>query len=326
MASTLNSDNGAVSGSAGLKSSADATGVLALQTNGTTAVTVDTSQNVGIGTASPSYKLDVNGSVRGDTFVRATSGSVGSYLVANSGGGFGIVGTATNHPLLLDTNDTERMRIDTSGNVGIGTTAPNYRLDVQAPTGTAAITSTTGTNSAYLAISNSAANTYFGRDSSTGGTFGTAYATVIYSQGAYPINFYANSALSASISSTGLFQFNSGYGSAATAYGCRAWVNFGYISSAISIFGSGNVTSVTRTNTGRYTVAFTTTLVDANYGAVCNGTVDTGTSTGGNPFFYGIQASSSVPVIKTTTQVGVMSMNGATGFADAQNFTVAIIR
>jgi hypothetical protein len=46
MASTLNSDNGAVSGSAGLKYSADSTGVLALQTNGTTAVTVDASQNV----------------------------------------------------------------------------------------------------------------------------------------------------------------------------------------------------------------------------------------------------------------------------------------
>jgi hypothetical protein len=45
MASNINADNGVVSGSAGLKTSADSTGVLALQTNGTTAVTVDTSQN-----------------------------------------------------------------------------------------------------------------------------------------------------------------------------------------------------------------------------------------------------------------------------------------
>jgi hypothetical protein len=45
MASIINADNGVVSGSAGLKTSADSTGVLALQTNGTTAVTVDTSQN-----------------------------------------------------------------------------------------------------------------------------------------------------------------------------------------------------------------------------------------------------------------------------------------
>ena len=44
MPSTLNADNGSVSGSAGLKSSADSSGVLALQTNGTTAVTISTGQ------------------------------------------------------------------------------------------------------------------------------------------------------------------------------------------------------------------------------------------------------------------------------------------
>jgi hypothetical protein len=46
MASTINADNGVVSGSAGLKSAADSTGVLALQTNGTTAITVDTTSRV----------------------------------------------------------------------------------------------------------------------------------------------------------------------------------------------------------------------------------------------------------------------------------------
>ena len=46
MASTVNADNGSVSGSAGLKTVADSSGVLALQTNGTTAVTIGTDQNV----------------------------------------------------------------------------------------------------------------------------------------------------------------------------------------------------------------------------------------------------------------------------------------
>jgi hypothetical protein len=45
MPNIINGDNGVVSGSAGLKSSSDGTGVLALQTNGTTAVTIDASQN-----------------------------------------------------------------------------------------------------------------------------------------------------------------------------------------------------------------------------------------------------------------------------------------
>ena len=46
MASTINADNGVSSGTSGLKSTADASGVLTLQTNGTTALTLDTSQKL----------------------------------------------------------------------------------------------------------------------------------------------------------------------------------------------------------------------------------------------------------------------------------------
>ena len=48
MAASINADNGVVSGSAGLKSTADSTGVLALQTNGTTAVSISTAQVVSL--------------------------------------------------------------------------------------------------------------------------------------------------------------------------------------------------------------------------------------------------------------------------------------
>lgn len=53
MAVTINADNGAVSGSAGLKQAADSTGVLALQTNGTTAVSISTGQVVTLTNALP---------------------------------------------------------------------------------------------------------------------------------------------------------------------------------------------------------------------------------------------------------------------------------
>jgi hypothetical protein len=60
---------------------------------------------------------------------------------------------------------------------------------------------------------------------------------------------------------------NSGYGSDAVAYGCRAWVNFNG-TGTVAIRASGNVTSITDNGTGDYTVNFTTAMPDANYAAV----------------------------------------------------------
>jgi hypothetical protein len=69
----------------------------------------------------------------------------------------------------------------------------------------------------------------------------------------------------------GTFQFNSGYGSVATAYGCRAWVNFNG-TGTVAIRASGNVSSITDNGTGIYTVNFTTAMSDADYVGVfgCN--------------------------------------------------------
>jgi hypothetical protein len=64
--------------------------------------------------------------------------------------------------------------------------------------------------------------------------------------------------------SAGVFSFNSGYGSVATAYGCRAWVNFNG-TGTVAIRASGNVSSITDNGVGDYTVNFTTALPDANY-------------------------------------------------------------
>ena len=54
---------------------------------------------------------------------------------------------------------------------------------------------------------------------------------------------------------------------------CQAWVQFSY-SSGVTINGQYNVSSVTRTSTGQYTINFTNAFVDANYvwsGNVLNG-------------------------------------------------------
>ena len=77
-------------------------------------------------------------------------------------------------------------------------------------------------------------------------------------------NFQQNGTTQATITAAGLFQFNSGYGSVATAYGCRAWVNFNG-TGTVAIRASGNVTSITDNGTGDYTINFTTAMPDANY-------------------------------------------------------------
>jgi len=58
---------------------------------------------------------------------------------------------------------------------------------------------------------------------------------------------------------SGNLAFNSGYGSSAVAYGCRAWVNFNG-TGTVAITASGNVSSITDNGVGDYTVNYTTAL------------------------------------------------------------------
>jgi hypothetical protein len=69
------------------------------------------------------------------------------------------------------------------------------------------------------------------------------------------------------LNSAGDLQMNSGYGSVATAYGCRAWVKFNG-TGTVAIIGSGNVSSVTDNGTGIYTVNLITAMPDTNYAIV----------------------------------------------------------
>jgi hypothetical protein len=87
MASSLNSDNGVVSGSAGLKSSADSTGVLELQTNGTAALSISTAQVVSTTNGATIQGLTVG---RGAGAI-ATNTAVGSgALQANTTGSISV--------------------------------------------------------------------------------------------------------------------------------------------------------------------------------------------------------------------------------------------
>jgi uncharacterized protein (AIM24 family) len=132
-----------------------------------------------------------------------------------------------------------------------------------------------------------------------------------------------NATLLTSADTAGNFQFNSGYGSAATAYGCRAWVNFNG-TGTVAIRASGNVSSITDNGTGDYTVNFSTSMPDANYSASISGSTQ---SNGATVSFPALSPYGS-PAAPTTSagRVGGIGSGGNGAQADIPYVFVSIFR
>ena len=123
MPSTINASTAS---GGGIISSADSSGVLELQTAGTTALTVATSGDIGIGTGSPTIRLQVNGAsgVTRGVVMQAASDNGAYLLLTDTGSHEWYVGTPNNTSALvfgdsrnLASDGTERMRLNNSGTV-----------------------------------------------------------------------------------------------------------------------------------------------------------------------------------------------------------------
>ena len=138
--------------------------------------------------------------------------------------------------------------------------------------------------------------------------------TGIFFSAADTIDFTEGGAATGQFDSSGNFKFNSGYGSVATAFGCRAWVNFDGTGTP-AIRASGNVSSITDISQGNYTVNFTTAMPDSSYSA--SGSVGgVGGDYGATVIFYTF----------TTSSVSMSVTARGPTFADFDKMSLAVFR
>jgi hypothetical protein len=333
-------------------------GVLDFQPNNTLAMRIDSAGNVGIGTSSPTYKLQVQSGLY-SILAGADSGllsltdatqkvmrfgvphytnaeePVTGMFVSNVlnesavfiGGGTGVFNAATRVSFYTAANTTtttgsERMRIDSSGNVGIGTSSPATKLVLAGNN-----TGLTENNTLRFWDTDSVTETnqqigkieFFSSDASSPGGSVKAYI------GAFARDTTPDAYLSFATDTTtgtpiermritndGNLQFNSGYGSVATAYGCRAWVNF---ASGPTIRASGNVSSVSQLGGVSWDINFSTALPDVNY-------TTAGSASDDNISGIALGESGANLSNRTTSKVRVILSSGVT----RTNINVAIFR
>jgi hypothetical protein len=160
--------NGTSTGSGGLITTGDDSGILNIQTNETTAITVDASQNVGIGTSSPASDARLTlASPTTESYVMfsRTNSGVFDVAIGNNGGSLVFKGGADSATVA---GLTEFMRLDSSGNLAVSSTSnSDGRIKVDATTGTSIACAVWAKNSA-----GSASGTYVCWNAATTGNNG----------------------------------------------------------------------------------------------------------------------------------------------------------
>ena len=161
-----------------------------------------TSTGLGIGTSSPSNKLTVSGT---GTVGRFISSNTGVYLGLQTSDANGVYLGSVSNSMVFQTNDTERARIDSSGNLLVGTTS--------------ALTSASGRGN--VTINGMDAVLAFGNSNSSAGYVYAASTNLeISAASTRYINFLTNGSERARITSGGYFKasYNGSYVSSTASY------------------------------------------------------------------------------------------------------------
>ncbi|MBI4457838.1 hypothetical protein HY633_02645, partial [Candidatus Uhrbacteria bacterium] len=150
VSSALIADNGVV-----------AAPIFVARDNGTAIFTIADGGNVGIGTTAPNKQLEVRDTTVTSVIRVNYNDSVLTELGASTSS-YGLVGTNSNHPFIITTNNTERLHVDTSGNVGIGLggSGPSNRFHIQSTTTPQFRNAYDGSNFTTMAVASNGATTF----------------------------------------------------------------------------------------------------------------------------------------------------------------------
>mgnify|MGYP003637909440 CR=1 FL=1 len=159
----------------------------------------------------------------------------------------------------------------------------------------------------------------------TGDTSGTITVSAPAVAGTRTLTLPAATGTAILEDASGVLQMNSGYGSNAAAYGCRAWVNFNG-TGTVAIRDSGNVSSVTDNGTGDYTVNFTNAMPDANYSVGGMGMRAAASGSGSAGVYVCAFGSSTYADAFLTSSLRVHTKADNGGMTDLISVSVAIFR
>jgi hypothetical protein len=243
-------------------------------------MTLDASGNLGLGTTSPAAKLDVTNGASPASRLRVGvgAGAASTLYSTLSAGDY----------INFETNGSERARIDSSGNMGIGTNAPDQKLVVQSGGGAAA----------YIKIVAPSYDTaYIGVDSST---------MRIESSSTSPIGFRVNGSERARIDSSGNFMVGT------TTIGAGNRMNV-----------VGNNVVFSPNTAGKDTHTFSTGAADVGTYTIKNDTtVKVSLNAGGDSYFTGgnllVGTTSTMNGIGSDGKIG-LQLSGASGNFVVQN-------